>query len=756
MSAPTIQQQSLQFQGYPRRCILIIDDDPAFTLLASETLQQAGFDARIASNARDAVSAFEQHRPDLVLLDVELPGSNGFELCATLRVMSPGIDVPIVMVTGHDDTASIAQAYHVGATDFIHKPVLWPTLPHRIGFILRARDNMRALQASEQKNRALLQALPDTIFIVGRDGLLVEHITGDDRGNGVSLVGKPLEQVLPVGVARAARQAVSGDGRCELSAYEFAVGRGKEQRSFEARLRPQPDGTLLIVTRDTTERQKAKARIEYLAYYDILTGLANRQQFVRQAGGAIQAAKQSGHMMALLYLDLDRFKRINDNLGHSVGDALLKNVARRLQQSVGPSDLGAMAAATTPAAMTPAAMTPAGASPSDTARQAAARVARLGGDEFVVLLTGLSDEAQTAAVANRIRQSLAEPLDCGGHRLVVTPSIGIALYPQDGTDIEDLLVKADMAMYQAKDQGRNGFAFYGHSMAVRSLGRLELENDLRSAFQTGDFEIFYQPKVELAGGTIIGVEALLRWHHATRGWISPEVFIPVAEETGLIAELGDWVIRQACKQLNNWVNDGLGHLTIAVNVSVQQFARADFVESVLRTLWQYGVKPEQLELEITETLLMRNVDDTTACMKRFRAAGVMLSIDDFGTGYSSLGYLRQFPVDALKIDRSFVKDLHTSDDDAAICAAIIAMARELKLKVIAEGVANDEQLEFLRRHGCDQVQGYLISEPIPVADLTRLLQNAKRLQGAPLLKGAGSQTQATEVATVPLSLDAAR
>ena len=457
-----------------------------------------------------------------------------------------------------------------------------------------------------------------------------------------------------------------------------------------------------IDDRVTYERQKAKARIEYLAYYDILTGLPNRQQFVREAGGALQAAKQAGHMMALLYLDLDRFKRINDNLGHSVGDALLKNVARRLEQSARPSDIASP--------------------PAENQRHGPSRVARLGGDEFVVLLTGLTDEAQTAAVANRIRQSLGEPLDCGGHRLVVTPSIGIALYPQDGTDIEDLLVKADMAMYQAKDQGRNGFAFYGHSMAVRSLGRLELENDLRSAFQSGDFQIYYQPKVELSSGMIIGVEALLRWQHATRGWIAPDVFIPVAEETGLIAELGDWVIREACKQLNTWASEGLGHLTIAVNVSVQQFARADFVESVLRALWQYGVKPEQLELEITESLLMRNVDDTTSCMKRFRAAGVTLSIDDFGTGYSSLGYLRQFPVDSLKIDRSFVKDLHTSDDDAAICAAIIAMARELKLKVIAEGVANTEQLEFLRKHRCDQVQGYLISQPVPVADLERLLR----------------------------------
>jgi DNA-binding response OmpR family regulator len=289
--AAIVEQQSPQFLGYPRRSVLIIDDDPAFTLLASETLEQAGFDARIACNSEQAVACFENDIPDLVLLDVELPGSNGFDLCATLRLMSPGIDVPIVMVTGHDDTASIAQAYQVGATDFIHKPVLWATLPHRIGFILRARDNMRALQASEQKNRALLQALPDTIFIVGRDGVLVEHITGDDKSHGNSQVGKQLEQVLPSGVARAARQAVTGVTKCELSPYEFVVGRGKDQRSFEARLRPQSDGTLLIVTRDTTERQKAKARIEYLAYYDILTGLANRQQFVRESGSAIRAAK---------------------------------------------------------------------------------------------------------------------------------------------------------------------------------------------------------------------------------------------------------------------------------------------------------------------------------------------------------------------------------------------------------------------------------------------------------------------------------
>jgi EAL domain-containing protein (putative c-di-GMP-specific phosphodiesterase class I) len=331
-------------------------------------------------------------------------------------------------------------------------------------------------------------------------------------------------------------------------------------------------------------------------------------------------------------------------------------------------------------------------------------------------------------VAGRIEQSLGEPFECDGHRFVVTPSIGIAIYPQDGNDIEDLLVKADMAMYQAKDQGRNGHAFYGESMLVRSLGRLELEIDLRRAFDAHEFQLYFQPKMNLATGAIVGVEALLRWNHPERGWIAPDKFIPVAEETGMIVAIGDWVIRETSKQLKAWANTDLSHLTIAVNVSVQQFAREDFVDSVLRTVWQHGIKPHQIELEITESLLMRNVDGTTAALKRLGAAGLTLSIDDFGTGYSSLGYLRQFPVDALKIDRSFVKDLPASTDAAAICAAIIAMARELKLKVIAEGVESAEQLEFLRTHRCEQAQGYLISRPICVADLEKLLRGSADLR----------------------------
>jgi diguanylate cyclase (GGDEF)-like protein len=404
--------------------------------------------------------------------------------------------------------------------------------------------------------------------------------------------------------------------------------------------------------------------------------------------------------MAVLYIDLDRFKRVNDNLGHACGNELLKSVALRLQQ-----------------------LDPASSSAHESNALAPVMVARLGGDEFGVLVGELRDEQQQAVeVAERIRRLLAEPFDSGGqHYLVVTPSIGIAMFPHDSTDIDDLLVKANMAMYRAKDQGGNGYSFFGASLALRSLGRLEIETDMRRAFERREFRIFYQPKLDLASGTIAGVEALLRWNHPDRGTVSPEVFIPVAEETGLIVPLGEWVVREVCAQLKSWADRGFRRLTAAVNVSVHQFVRHDFVDSVLGALRDAGVPPDRLELEITESLLMRNTPETRASMNRFRSSGVGLSIDDFGTGYSSLGYLRELPVTALKIDRSFVSDLERKEDAAKICAAIIALARELRLRVVAEGVETEKQLVFLRRHHCDEAQGFLICRPVPAADLERVL-----------------------------------
>jgi len=694
-----------QLRGDRQRSVLIVDDDPLFTLLAAETLRQADFAPCVADNAEEALRCMQQTRPDLVLLDVELPDGQGFDVCVRIRAMPDGIDIPIVMVTGKHDTASIARAYEVGATDFINKPVLWATLPHRIEFILRAHDTMRALRVSEMKNRAMLQALPDAIYILNASGAIVDQITGGRHpGDG--------QAAMPEEAARAARLFIDErHAPGELATHDFEVSDGKDVHAFEARMLAQVDGTFLSIIRDISERKRAEARIEYLAYFDTLTGLPNRQMLMRHVNRTLAAAQRSKKHAALLYLDLDRFKRINDNLGHSVGDTLLRDVARRLEHCLRNAA----------ASMAPNAAN-------------SGMVARLGGDEFVILLTEVADRAHVTSVVRQIEEKLAEPFECDGHSFVVTPSIGVALYPQDGQDIEDLLVKADMAMYQAKDRGRNDHAFYGESMAIRALGRLELEGELRRAIDEESFELHYQPKMDLSRGCIVGVEALLRWHHRERGWISPDKFIPLAEETGMIVAIGDWVIREACRQMKAWERGALKHLRMAVNVSVQQFSKDGFVDTVLRTLRQQGVKPQQFELEITESFLMRDVDTTRAALQRLGDAGLSLSIDDFGTGYSSLGYLRQFPVDALKIDRSFVHDLPVNSDAVAICAAILAMARELKLIVIAEGVETDAQLEFLRDHGCDQAQGYLIGKPLRADELEARIEADPRFILLPIRK----------------------
>ena len=692
----------------PRPCVLVADDDPMVGILATETLQQAGFDVTLVSEGSAVLPAFDRKTPDIVLLDVEMPGANGFDICAAIRRRPAGAHLPIIMVTGRDDTESIARAYGAGATDFMVKPIAWPVLPHRVGFVIRAHQTTGALRESEDRTRALLQAFPDWVFRVSGEGRVLEHLSGDARSGGGKFVGAVLEDSLPADTARKAREAMQATlGSGGQQSYEFEAGTGPAQKVYETRVNLQPDSTYLFVVRDITDRKRAEARIQYLAYYDTLTGLANRQLFVRELRRAIRACERKASRVAILFVDLDRFKRINDTLGHAVGDALLQSVARRLETCVRPEDFVAR--------------------PEQRDPPSQVRVARLGGDEFVILLTDIAAPAQAAAVATRVRHALAEPFSSEGRQFVITPSIGISLYPDDGIDIEDLLVKADMAMYEAKDQGRNRHTFFSNAMSDRSVGRLDLENDLRRAIELQQFALYYQPKVDAVTGEILGVEALLRWHHPERGWISPGTFIPLAEETGMMLPLGDWVIGEACRQIRDWGSRGLGHLCVAVNVSTMQFSRDDFIESVLGAVRLHGVNPQRLELEITESLLMRNIEEVTDSLRRLRNAGLKISIDDFGTGYSSLGYLNQFPVDTLKIDRSFVKDLQVSSDDAAICSAIIAMARELNLTTVAEGVELVEQLRFLRRQGCDQIQGFLFSKPLPAAELEELVRSGRRL-----------------------------
>ncbi len=451
---------------------------------------------------------------------------------------------------------------------------------------------------------------------------------------------------------------------------------------------------------------RAERRIVKLAYFDNLTGLPNREQFRNRLLGALAAAKESERLLGVLYLDLDNFKKVNDTLGHAVGDELLCVVASRLRSSVrydSPVGVGTAACAR------------------------AGDLARLGGDEFIVILPCLRDAAEAGRVAERLIHALCEPMQFAGRSLVITPSVGIALYPQDGTDAETLLRNADLAMYYAKRKTPGTFAFFDAAMNAAALHRFAIEDRLRGALQRNEFSLHYQPQFDIRAGGISGVEALLRWTTADLGRIPPDEFIPIAEETGLILPIGEWVLRCACQQVKAWQDEGLPVARVAVNVSGRQFALAEFPSQVAAILRDTQVDPASVELEITESVVMADEEWAQKAIEQLKALGVTLAIDDFGTGYSSFGRLRRFAVDRLKIDRSFVTSISDGSDDQAIAAAIIAMSRSLRIHVTAEGVESLPQLMFLQEHQCDDAQGFLLSKALPAEEARSLLRRLRDL-----------------------------
>ncbi|BAU47175.1 hypothetical protein SVA_0596 [Sulfurifustis variabilis] len=434
-------------------------------------------------------------------------------------------------------------------------------------------------------------------------------------------------------------------------------------------------------------RKRSEERLLYLAHHDVLTGLPNRALFNDRLRQAMVEAHRHERLVGVAFIDIDRFKTINDSLGHETGDRLLEAVAGRIQGCVREGDT----------------------------------VSRISGDEFALVLADMAHVDDAARVARNILDSFSRPFHVEGHDLYVSASVGITIYPFDDRDVEGLLRNADVAMYRAKELGRNTYQFYAAEMTARARERLALEGALRRALEREEFTLRYQPIVDLRGGRVVGVEALLRWRHPERGMVMPEQFVSIAEETGLIVPLGEWVLRTACAQCREWEAAGLPPLRLGVNISARQFQRPDLADTVARILEETGMPPKRLELELTETLLMQSLEATIAAMQRLSAMGVQLSIDDFGTGYSSLAYLKRLPIDRLKIDRSFVQDIPGDPDDAAIASAIIAIAHKLDLTVVAEGVESGAQLAFLRSHGCDVMQGYYFSEPIEPAEFAHLL-----------------------------------
>ncbi len=448
--------------------------------------------------------------------------------------------------------------------------------------------------------------------------------------------------------------------------------------------------TILRSIRYAIERKKSDLRLSYLAQYDPLTGIPNRQFFNDQLTRATARARRDGRKVTLLFLDLDEFKVVNDTLGHDTGDRLLKEVADRIRRTVRTGDV----------------------------------VARLGGDEFAVLLEGLSGPREVEAVATGLLDIVSRPYHIAERQLTITTSIGITMYPNDNADTQMLLKNADIAMYRAKDLGKNTYQFYSADMSARAFERLTLESSLRHAIERNEFRLYYQPQIDTASGAILGVEALLRWQHPDFGLVAPAEFIPLLEETGLIVPAGDWVLHTACEQLRAWHVAGWPRLRMAVNLSPRQFQATGLAETVKRGLFTLGCDPGLLELELTESVLLRHTAATLETLEALHALGVRMAIDDFGTGYSSLSYLRRYSIDTLKIDRSFVHDVPGDADDSALASAIIVLAQSLKLDVIAEGVETEAQRDFLRERGCHQMQGYLFSRPLPAGDITPLLEKA--------------------------------
>jgi diguanylate cyclase (GGDEF)-like protein len=680
--------------------VLIADDDAILREIAGAMLKEAGFAVQSVASGDAAVAACALRMPDIALLDVEMAEGDGYQACANIRTLPGGADLPIVMVTGCDDTVSIDQAYEAGATDFIVKPINWALLTHRIRYVMRGARTIEALRFSEQKNAALLSAIPDGIFLVDSEGTIghcFSPIEGLPKMSGRESESHSLFDLLPVGNRGHAMDCLSAALRGEPAAFEFSFeGKTSSVRHFECRYLPNSGGQILAIVRDITARKETDARIHRLAYFDALTGLPNREWIREYVAQVLSEARRRHRHVALLYIDLDQFKRVNDTLGHGTGDALLCQVAQRLQDAVEQIGIEGVQG----------------------------QIARLGGDEFMIVLTGLRDAMHAEQAAERMLTEHAVPYWQASYELVVTSSIGIAKYPEHGDDVQSLLKNAEAAMYEAKSSGRNQLRVYDCAVSARALKRLSLEMELRRAVENSSLEVYYQPKYDARSLELVGGEALLRWFHPTRGQIPTADFIAIAEETGLIADIGKWTLQRVCRDITEWRAAGLAPPRVAVNVSGRDFAHPEALLRISDSVAQAKLSPSLFELELTEGVLMRDAEAGRRSLLALKEFGFALAVDDFGTGYCSLNYLKRFPLDTLKIDRSFVADISEDPDDAAIVRAIIALGHTLSLKIVAEGVTTQTQLKFLQAEGCDAIQGFLMSPAIAAGAFVELLRQA--------------------------------
>ncbi|MBL8362309.1 MAG: EAL domain-containing protein [Rubrivivax sp.] len=705
--------------------ILLVDDDEVNLLLTALALRERGFDIVEASSGEQALEHLSGWTPDVIVLDAMMPGLDGFATCQRIREMPGFENVPILMLTGLDDDASIAHAYEVGATDFFVKATQWSLLAGRLRYLLRSSRTRIELAASKSKlaraqdlarmgsfewlrHQRHLALSVEGLRVFGhglpeRPGLrtLLRLVEPESRGPLVRLLrdtsrhSSVLATDVPLHLLDGRQRIIHVEAEPEFNEQGQAVG-------------------YTGIVQDVTDRRMAEDKIRHLANFDALTGLPNRRQLIWRAERAVEHARRLGHPFALLLIDLDRFKIINDTLGHSAGDELLMEVAHRLRGCVRHSEQ-ALDNAYDPS--------------NPRAHRSLEAVGRLGGDEFVALLPEVTDEHDAEQVAHRILEEMRAPIFVGGQECFVTASVGVAMYPRDGATVADLMRNSDVAMYAAKGQGKNSAAIYGPQLAGRGREKLELESALHKAIERNELVLHYQPKIDVRSARMVGAEALMRWQRADR-LVPPGEFISLAEETGLIVPMSEWALHEAAHQARLWQQKLGFSESIAVNLPSRLFERSDLIESIHQAVTSQGVPHRVVMLEITEDNLMKDLQNVIPALHRLNEIGVEIAIDDFGTGYSSLAYLTTLPISELKIDRSFVRDLGVTPQSAAVVTAIIALSRSLGLRVIAEGVETLRQMEVLNRLGCSAMQGYLFSRPVPPRQLEEWLLSTVQQRSA--------------------------
>jgi diguanylate cyclase (GGDEF)-like protein/PAS domain S-box-containing protein len=640
---------------------------------------------------------------EAILLDLYLPDCQGIETFDRLFRAAPSIPILLLIDPQHEKTARLAV--QCGAQDYLFKDRLDAyLLPKTLGTMIERAAYGEALFEERERAQVTLNSIGDAVVSTDVSGrvtylnVVAEDLTGWSQHEAA---GHPLEEVLQIidGTTRQVMQnptalTIRDDQVSALPPNCVLIRRDGVEAAIEDSTAPIHDsrGTVtgsVMVFHDVSMVRAMTRKMAHLAQHDSLTDLPNRVLLNDRLHEAIILSRRHQRELSVLFLDLDRFKHINDSLGHVVGDRLLQSVAQRLLSCVRGSDT----------------------------------VGRQGGDEFVVLLWEVRRAEDAAIAATKILEALRKPHLIDEHELHITASIGIVTYPEDGTDVETLMKKADLAMYHAKQARHDSYQFFKPEMNARAIERQSLEDTLHYAIERQELVLYYQPKFNLATGGIIGAEALIRWRHPQRGLVPPGQFISIAEECGLIVPIGRWVLREACRQARAWQILGLPPLCVAINVSAVELRAPGFVAGVRATLKEMGLEPCYLELELTETVLIEDSRSVADVLKELKDIGVLLALDDFGTGYSNLSQLKRFPIDALKIDQSFVRDLAVDEDDAGIVTAVIGMGKSLHMRVVAEGVETREQLEILREHGCPQGQGYYFCRPVPAEQFRQLLEN---------------------------------